>query len=390
MGVYPPNVMPEEILSKKPERLRAVLVSGSNPLSTYADTSAYEEAFKKLDLLVTVEVSMTETAALSHYVLPAKSPFEKWDGCFFSWKYPEYYFHLRRPVCDPLGEPKEEAKILTDLADELGLIPQYPAELEDLAATDRLQYGMALMNYVSENPAAASMMPFIVARTLGKALGSPALSLMWGILAKYCPAAGPNLQRAGYTPSPTLGDEILEKMMTTPGDLLLAVRNLEDNFAESVKTSDAKAHLHIPSLDSWVAEINPADELKALENSEYPLLLVAGERTDFNANSLMRNPEWTGGTRACAIRMHPDDAEELGLETGDTARIETEAGSLEAPVDVCDRPRRGMVIIPHGFGLSYEGRVDGVNVNVLAPARHRDRLTATPLHRFIPCKVSAG
>jgi len=388
MGVYPPNVMPEEILSEKPERLRAALVSGSNPLRSYADTSAYEEAFKKLDLLVTVEVSMTETAALSHYILPAKSAFEKWDASFFSWKYPEYYFHMRRPLCESLGEPKEEPEILTDLADALGLIPEYPAELEDLASTDRLRYGMALMNYIAENPAVADRLPFIVARTLGKALDSPALSLLWAILARYCQTAGPKLERAGYAPSPTLGNEIFEKIMANPGDILLGVQNTEDNLAENIKTSDGKVHLHIPALDDWVAEINPADELNALENEEYPMLLVAGERTDFNANSLMRNPDWTGGTRACAMRMHPDDAKELRLEGGSTARIETESGSLEVTVDVCDRPPRGMVIIPHGFGLSYQGQADGVNVNTLAPACNRDRLAATPLHRFIPCRVS--
>lgn len=389
MGVYPPNVMPEEILSEKPKRLRAVIVSGSNPLRSYADTLAYERAFKKLDLLVTVEVSMTETARLSHYVLPAKSAYEKWDGSFFSWKYPEYYFHMRRPVCEALGEPKEEAEILTSLANALGLIPEYPAELEELAVKDLLQYGMALMNYMGENPAAADMLLFVVAQTLGKAVDSPALSLMWAILSRYCQTAGPKLERAGYAPSPTLGNELFEKLRHTPGDVLICVQDMENNLGENIKTPDGKVHLHIPALDDWVAEIEPAEELKALENTGYPMLLVAGERTDFNANSLMRNPEWTGGTRACTMKTHPEDAQRLGLETGGIAVVETEAGALEVEVEVSERPPRGMVIIPHGFGLDYCGQTDGANVNVLAPARNRDRLAATPLHRFVPCKVTA-
>ena len=45
MGTFPPNVLPEEILSGHDERPRAVIVSGSNPLRSYADTRAYEEAF---------------------------------------------------------------------------------------------------------------------------------------------------------------------------------------------------------------------------------------------------------------------------------------------------------------------------------------------------------
>ena len=80
MGYFPPNVMPEEILADAPDRLRAVLVSGANPLRSYADTTAYEKAFAALDLLVTFEVAMSETAALSHYVLPVRSGFGDGGG----------------------------------------------------------------------------------------------------------------------------------------------------------------------------------------------------------------------------------------------------------------------------------------------------------------------
>jgi hypothetical protein len=42
-GYFPLNVLPEEIMSEKPEHIRAVIVSASNPLRSYADTKAYEE-----------------------------------------------------------------------------------------------------------------------------------------------------------------------------------------------------------------------------------------------------------------------------------------------------------------------------------------------------------
>ncbi len=389
MGFYPPNVMPEEIVSDKPDRLRAVLVSKSNPLRSYADTKAYEEAFTRLDLLVTVEIAMSETARLSHYVLPAKSPYEKWDGSFISFGYPESYFHLRRPVCDAVGEPKEEAEIWTDLADALGLIPEYPSELAGLASKDRLEYAKALMDYIGENPGSTGLLPFIVGKTLGKALDSPALSLFWSVLAQYCRTGGAKLERAGYTPSPLLGEELFQKFMDTSGDILVCVQDVKNNIANSIKTPDGKVHLHIPIMDDWVAKINPEDELKALESTGYPMLLAAGERTDFNANSRMRNRDWIGDERVCAMRIHPDDAKELGLETGGTALVETETASLEVEVEVSDRPCRGMVIIPHGFGLEHCGHVIGVNVNYLTSARNRDPLAGTPLHKFIPCKVSA-
>ena len=77
MGFFPPNVMPEEIENDHAQRIRALMVANSNPLRSYADTKSYERAFAKLDLLVTIELAMTETAVLSHYILPAKSGYER-------------------------------------------------------------------------------------------------------------------------------------------------------------------------------------------------------------------------------------------------------------------------------------------------------------------------
>jgi anaerobic selenocysteine-containing dehydrogenase len=392
MGFHPPNVMPEEILSQSPDRLRAVLVSNSNPLRSYADTKAYEKAFEKLDLLVTVDIAMTETARVSDYVLPAKSPYEKWDGTFFtgtSGHYPESHFHLRHPLCEPVGEPKEEAEIWTDLADALGLIPDYPPELEELARKDRMQFAAALMGYIGGNPDSAPMLPFIAARTLGVALDSAALTLLWAVLNQYCQTAGPKLERAGHTPSLTLGDELFQRFVDAPCDILMGVDDAENNLAENLKTSDGKVHLHIPVLDDLLTKINPGDELEALEGTDYPMLLMAGERGDFNATSRMRNREWMKGKHACTVKIHPEDAEELGLETGSTALVETQAASIEVEVEVSDRPYRGTVSIPHGFGLQHNGQVEGVNVNYLSPAGNRDPLAATPLHKSIPCRVSA-
>ena len=88
-------------------------------------------------------------------------------------------------MCEAVGEPKEEAEIWTDLAEALGLIPDYPSELQDLAARDRLQFGAALLRYVTGNPEVAGTLPYVVARTLGKALDSPALALLWTMLMQY-------------------------------------------------------------------------------------------------------------------------------------------------------------------------------------------------------------
>jgi anaerobic selenocysteine-containing dehydrogenase len=116
-------------------------------------------------------------------------------------------------------------------------------------------------------------------------------------------------------------------------------------------------------------------------------VLMAGRHMDMNANTLMRNPVWNKDRRACTLVMSPVDAEALGLADGRMVTVSTEAGSVEIEVEVTGSARPGHVSIPHGFGLDYDGRVYGANVNRLTKNTHRDRLAGTPLHRYVPCRV---
>ena len=54
-ALFPPNALPEEILAPGDDRIRAVIVEGSNPLRSYADSLKYDRAFKALDLLVAID-----------------------------------------------------------------------------------------------------------------------------------------------------------------------------------------------------------------------------------------------------------------------------------------------------------------------------------------------
>ena len=387
MGYFPPNVMPEEILADKPDRLRAVLVSGANPMRSYADTTAYEKAFAALDLLVTFEVAMSETAVMSHYVLPVQSGFEKWDGTFFPWTYPEIYFQMRRPVVEPEGEPLEEGEVYTGLAERLGLMPKIPKSLAEAAKGERSEFLMALMGFLQENPKAMRVTPFLLAKTLGPQLGSTHLAALWGLLQTAPPVFRENAARAGFNPGPNMAEEIFQAILDHPEGLWIGKCDPTDNL-KSLKTEDGRVQVHIPELAEWVQSIGPESEAQALRRDEdFPLILMAGRHIDMNANTLMRNPAWNEGRRACTLAMHPVDAGSLSLEDGQTVRVTTEAGAVEVELEVTDTGKEGHVVIPHGFGLDYCGETYGVNVNRLAKNTHRDKLAATPLHRYIPCRV---
>jgi anaerobic selenocysteine-containing dehydrogenase len=387
-GVFPPNVMPEEILSDHPERLRAVLVAGSNPLRSYADTTAYEQAFGRLDLLVTAEMAMTETAALSHYILPSRSGYESWDGTFFPMTYPGVHFQMRRPIIEPEGEQLELGEIHLRLADRLGLIPPIPDKVYQAAEASRPAFAMALMEYAMSEPKAIKAMPFILGKTLGRAMGSVHLAVLWGMLQVAPKSFRDNASRAGFQPGPTLGEEIFQKIIDHPEGIWVGAVDPENNAAE-IKTNDKKINLHIPELLAELKAIDAVGEEAALiMDPMFPLILMAGRHMSMNANTLMRDPAWNEGKRACTLAMHPDDAADLNLKDGQKVKVTTEAGCEEIEVEITDTAHRGHVVIPHGFGLVYNGIKFGANVNRLTKNTHRDSF-GTPLHRYVPCRVEA-
>lgn len=386
-GIFPPNVMPEEIMSGRPDRLRAVMCCQSNPLRSFADTTAYEEAFSKLELLVVCEMAMTETAKLAHYILPSKSGYESWDGTFFPWTWPDIYFQMRQPVVEAEGEQIELGEIHMRIADKMGLIPEIPETLYAAARENRLKFGMELMNYGKANPAALKCMPMIVAKTLGKEMGSGNLANLWAILMTSPGSFKKSAVRIGFNKGPLLGEDIFRAVLEHPEGLWIGRSDPDDNFSD-LSTEDKKINVHVPEMQEWLEEIDAEREKKALEaDAQFPMILSSGRHMPYNANTIMRDPAWNEGRRACTCIMNPADAEALNLKDGELVKVITGAGSVEVELEVTDETCRRYVMIPHGFGLEYQGKTYGANANRLAKNTHRDRFAATPYHRYIPCRV---
>jgi len=59
--------------------VRALLVTGGNPLTTMPNVGRPRAAFSRLELLVTLDIFKNETGSLAHDVLPATSPLERPD-----------------------------------------------------------------------------------------------------------------------------------------------------------------------------------------------------------------------------------------------------------------------------------------------------------------------
>jgi len=444
-GFHPPNVLPEEILSDHPKRPRAVINCGANPLRSYADTTAYEMAFAKLDLLVVIELAMTETAAIADYVLPARSGLESYDATFFPWTYPGIYFQIRQPALSPSGERKECGQIFTGIARAMGVLPEIPAYFADAAGRDRdlFDYALAFLAFMGNNPLklltmltkddfwmqvedkrgfeSMKIIPFVLAETIGKKYDSAHLAALFGLLMSLPNGLRKNAARAGIkqpsyasillepekisrafaaafryrslmpfaalAPQVRFSVKLFQELLSRPEGMWIGKLDPEDNMKE-IRTEDKKIHLHIPELEEWLRSINPESEKRALMPSvEYPLILHAGRHTKNVANTLIRDTSWLRGKRACTLAIHPEDAKALCIDDGEKIRIVTGAGSETIEAELSGETRKGQVIIPHGFGLVQNNKTYGVNVNRLTKNTNRDRLAATPLHRYVPCRV---
>ncbi|MBF0413406.1 MAG: molybdopterin-dependent oxidoreductase [Desulfamplus sp.] len=392
VGTFPPSVMPEEILNDHPDRLRAVYVSACNPLRSYPDTTAYEQAFSKLDLLVVNDIVMSETARFAHYVLPCRTFYESWDTAFFPLTFPEVYLQLRRPIVNPPENCLEASQIFTRIADELALIPDIPEEVQkaaeaiNLTSNGRMAFGMQLMQWAGSNPSVFSKMPFVLSKTLGKVWDSASKAALWGVLMTAPAAFRKNAVQAGFDNTIDQGDRIFQTLLDNPQGLWVGKVNPEENMA-AIRTPSGKIELYIPEMEQSIVDLTAVSEAENLKMPDkFPLILNAGRHMPYNINTMMRNPEWNGDKPACRVAISVEDGQKSGIVDGDEVKIITEAGSETGIVEVTSQVRPGMVLIPHGFGLIYDGKVYGINANRLTKNTNRDFL-GTPIHRFVPCRI---
>ena len=391
-GMYPPNILPDEI---EHGGLRAIFVDSCNALVSWPDTRALTAAFGKLDLLVVIDVAMTETARAADYVLPAASQFEKWEATGFNLEFPDNYFHLRHPLFPVTGDCLPEAEIYTRLLEYMGRIPKRFPVLEAVAGFEpdfshHSLFLAGLMAAFKRNKALKRFGASILYRTIGKRLPSgaasaaPLLPLAMMFASKYPDQVRRAGELSGFGGNRlTLGVKLFRAILKERSGLIVS-RHARDEGWDLIANPDGRIHLEIPEM---------LEELAALETEQppgedYPFVLMAGERRSYNANQIYRDPKWRKIDPHGALRMHPGDAAELGLDEGDPVACRNDTGNIESVVELDDSLRRGVVTLPHGYGMRYKGSEPiGPQINLLTASGNCDPLSKTPFHKYVPAHV---
>jgi len=387
-GLVPSNVVPEEILTDHPDRFRAMIVESSNPAHSLADSAACREAFESLELLVVIDIAMTETARLAHYVLPAASQFEKAEATFFNLEFPRNAMQLRRPLLEPLPGTLAEPEIWARLVRALGIVEDEDLRpLHEAAQQGREAYTAAFLGATGANPTVSKLIPYVLYETLGPTLpdGLAGAATLWGLAQKTAMKYPDAVRRAGYADGNALFDAILD----SPSGVTFTVHNYEDDFA-LISHADHKIALEIPEMLHEARALTQAPA--QLTTAELPIVMSVGERRAYTANDIFRDPSWRKRDADGALRVSVEDAQALGLVDGCRARITTAAGSAEATVEVTETMLPGHASLPNGFGLDYTDEagatvVAGVAPNALTSTEWRDPYAGTPWHKHVPADI---
>ncbi len=140
-GIGIAHSIPELILQGK---LKAGFVYHNNPLRTNPNPARVIEGYRKLDLLVSFDYVLSETASVADYVLPESYYLERDDVVHTSSSYTSKQVSIRQQVLKPRFDTKPTVQILIEMAPHLGIGKFFNFTLDEWNAAALKPLGVGL------------------------------------------------------------------------------------------------------------------------------------------------------------------------------------------------------------------------------------------------------
>jgi len=331
-----PNLVWRAMLTGEPYPVRALIVMGSNPLLTQADTRLIYRALKSLDLLVALEYFQTPTAMLADYILPTAGGQER----------PLFQTHAGianiayggDAAVAPYYERRSDYFFWRELALRLGQAERWPWETLQEAFAGTLA----------------------------------AAGVSWE---EFC---GSGLY---YRPSPYYKHE---QMDASSGQKV------------GFSTPSGKIELYSEILNTLGANSLPIPRLPAIAQRDFPLQLLTGARRQpFYASSYHQLSSLRSVDPRPRAEMSAETAAKYGVVDGCRVFIETEGGHASFIAKIAEM-RPDVVSVDYGWWFpemrASEPELGGVwisNANLLTSAdiENSDPLIGTWTYNGLPCRV---
>jgi len=314
----------DAMLSGEPYPIKAMVVTGANPLRSWPNTRKVESALEQLDFLVVMDPFMNETAERADIVLPAATFVEKTQLCQIHWNLYGIPYVQMRPKAIEFGECWSDARFWLELAKRMGYEEYFPWR-DELELYDYLMEPMGLtVQGLLEKPSG-----FFYSEAnykLDEQRGLPTPSGKVEIFSEL-------LAKRGYDPLPCY-QEPPESPISTP-------------------------------------------ELA----QEYPLVLTTGARVREYLHSQLRGIRRLHRLRPEATaEMHRETAAKYGISDQDTVEVQTKRGAIRIKASITEDIVPGVVNISHGW---HEA-----NVNILTDDAPADPVLGNPSLKAMLCRVT--
>jgi anaerobic selenocysteine-containing dehydrogenase len=365
LGQFPLSCLAEEIAAAGPGQIKALVCIAGNPVISAPDASRLDAALPMLECMISVDNYLNETSRHAHVILPGLSPLEQphFDDLIPMWAVGTAG-NYSAPIF-PRDDRPHEWEILTRLG---AYITGMSDEDVDVAAIDD-GFFAALCAVKGVDAAVASAQY----TTRG-----PERLLDLQI------RTGPFGDRYGEKPDGLT----LQSFRDRPHGIDLGP--LVPRLHEVLATPSGKIELAPAYITADVARL-----VARLARADDGLLLVSRRHLRSNNSWFHNYGPLVRGRERCTLLVHPDDARRLGLNAGARARVSSEAGAIEVPVEISDEMMPGVVSLPHGWGhdkpgarLAVAAAHAGVNSNLLAPGGLVDPLSNNAVVNGIPVSVS--
>ena len=330
----PCNVLADEILTPGEGQVRALINIGGNPLVAFPDQDKIGRALDSLELLVSVDVRMAQTARRSHVVLAPAMCLERDDISNLSeWWYEVPYARYTRAVVPPPGDLIDEYAMLWGLAKRLGT-------------------GLPLAG-------GACPMDELPAKT-----------------------AFLDLMTAGCTVPPSkVRDDTPDGRAIIYHDLHPHVEPGDPDVANKFNVAAGAMPV---ALDSYreTQVIKPGFDFR-----------LVSRRTKHRFNSTGGHlPALKAKRTTNPAHIHPDDMAALGIAEGALVSISSPVGSLTGVAEASPAMRRGIVSMAHAWGDSGEhaGNVRDIGAGTNRLVRETvdyDPITGQSLQSAIPVRI---
>lgn len=304
--------------------IKAAIFIAKNTALNEANTHRTLEALGKLELLVVMDIFMTETAKLAHIVLPAATFLEINNLRTYHLGRTLSLICAMKKAVEPLGESMGDAAFLLQLAKRLGLEKDFPWEnTEELFDYMTRQVGTSL-DYLNRHPEGYTWEHHKFETYKKKGFDTES-----GKVELY----SEKLNRYGYPPVPVYL-EPAESPVTTP-DIA----------------------------------------------TDYPLVITTGGKTRFYEHSQYRNlPKLRAMFPENLVEINPADAEKYGILDGDLVEVESPRGRIKVKAAVTDDIMKGVVHVYHGWAGES-------NINLLTADKPTDPVSGSPPLDSFLCRV---